>query len=455
MPSLLPISMLIGASALAGPIDPPSPVGADGTYNPQRSFAPLVEAVQPAVVTIKVGGGGSARVPPIFEMLGIAPDDMPAPRGEGSGFIVSEGGLMLTNHHVIASGGDLEVVLHDGSTAEAQVLGSDESMDIALLRLEGERDWPHVKLGDSSDVQVGDWVLAIGNSLGLGPTATFGIVSGKGRVLGHDVFGRESFIQTDAAINQGNSGGPLFNLDGEVVGMNTAIIAGANTVGFSIPCNLIAEVLDDLEQRGKVSRGFLGVQPQTLTDELRTAFGVRAKKGAVVANVFDDTPAARSGLEDGDVVVKVDDAPIESDTDLIAAISSKRPGDQVQLEIERKKKKQRLRVVLAERPGDDDDDDGEPDEDQSTTEQLGMTLTELSTEDARRAGVRRGVVVQRIGRKSIAEGRLQPGDIIVEVNRREVDQPSDVERILSRTTGSAFLLVIRDDAQQFVALPLP
>ncbi|HHO52972.1 MAG TPA: PDZ domain-containing protein [Deltaproteobacteria bacterium] len=456
--------MLLSALAQAKPVVPPTPVAdPEATYNPLRSFAPLVEAVQPAVVTIEISSKADLTEIPshmleMLEMLGLAPEDVPHPSGEGSGFIIDPSGLMLTNHHVIANADEITIVLHDGTKTSATPIGSDAAMDIALLQLPTDRDWPSLQLGDSDDLQVGDWVLAMGNALGLGTTATSGIVSGKGRVLGHDVFGREDFIQTDAAINQGNSGGPLFDLEGRVVGMNTAIIAGANTVGFSIPSALVQSVLEDLKTHGRVARGFLGVQPQTLDADLKRALGVEATTGAVVANVFEDTPASQFGLKTGDVVVGVDGAPIETETDLISAISGKRPGERVQLEIERDQKRQHLRIVLTERPVDEVRPGPAPlsvPHSGDTVSALGLTLAPLSPAIAADVGVRKGVLVERIARSSPAYGRLQPGDIIIEVNRRPVDEPKDIERILARTTGSAFLLVLRDDAQQFVAMPLP
>ena len=451
--------LLFGALVHAQPIAPPTPAPG-GAYHPSRSFAPLVEAIQPAVVTIEVESGSDlGEVPPhVLEMFGFNPRDLPHPSGEGSGFVISEDGLLLTNHHVIADADQITVTLQDGRRIEAEVVGSDASIDIALLRLEGRDRWPHVTLADSEAVQVGDWVLSMGNALGLGTTATFGIVSGKGRVLGHDVLGREDFIQTDAAINQGNSGGPLFDLHGRVIGMNTAIIAGANTVGFAIPSNLILSVLQDLERNGRVARGFLGVQPQTLSEELRESLEVRAAKGVVIANVTDDTPAQEYGLQTGDVVLGVDGEAIESDTDLIRAISAKRPGDQVELQIERNRKTKDLRVILAERPG---PLDATPPPVPATadragrTESLGLSLSDLPSALAEEAGVRKGVLVDGVTRGSAADGRLKAGDVLVEVNRRPVSEPEDVERILARSVGSALLLVVRDQTQEFVALPLP
>lgn len=444
----------------AGPTAPPlaAPTATEApAWSPPPSLAPLIDAVRPAVVTLKVES--SAPLPPvppeILERFGFDPHRMGAPqrRGEGSGFLISADGLLLTNHHVIDDAKSIAVVLSDGREVPARAIGSDEAIDVAVLKLEGEGPWPYLALGDSEGLKVGDWVLAMGNGLGLGTTATVGIVSGTGRELGHDVLGREQYIQTDAAINQGNSGGPLFDTAGRVVGMNTAIIAGANTVGFAIPASLISEILPDLQRDGRVARGFLGVQPQTLDPDLRAALKVQAERGAVVADVFEDTPAARAGLASGDVVLDVDGTPVASDRDLVKAIGGRRPGDKVALRVERDGKIKELKVVLSERPG--EDRPAPPAEGTVSVSALGLSLAPLSPALAAEAGVRAGALVERVARDTPADGRLQAGDVILEVNRRPVSSPADVEKLLARASGTAFLLVLRDDAHQFVALPLP
>lgn len=442
------------ARPLAAPLASTAPA-----FSPPTSLAPLIEAVEPAVVTLKVESEAElpALPPELMQRFGFDPHRMggsPHRQGEGSGFLVSEDGLLITNHHVVDGASEISVVLADGREARARVVGSDEAIDVALLRLEGDGPWPYVALGDSEGLRVGDWVLAMGNGLGLGTTATVGIVSGTGRELGHDVLGREQYIQTDAAINQGNSGGPLFDFQGRVVGMNTAIIQGANTVGFAIPASLISDILPDLQATGRVARGFLGVQPQTLDDDLRAALKVKADKGAVVTDVFGDTPAARAGLKSGDVVLDVDGAPVASDRDLVKAIGSRRPGEKIALTIERDQQVKELKVVLSERP---DAQAPLPSAEGSAVSlsKLGLSLAPLSPALAAEAGVRTGVLVERVERGSATDGRLVPGDVILEVNRRPVSTPAEVEKQLSRASGTAFVLVLRDDAHQFVALPLP
>jgi len=347
--------------ASTAPIATPTPTPQLSlTFDPTRSFAPLIEQASKAVASVKV----ESDIDPVaLEMhrrfrtpFGqVDPRAIPPRSGEGSGFVISGDGLMLTNHHVIEDADRITVVFGDGEEVDAKVLGSDASMDIALLQLQDDRAWPHLELGDSDAARVGDWVLAMGNPLGLGHTVTAGIISGKGRVLGHDIFGNEDFLQTDAAINPGNSGGPLVTLDGKVVGMNTAVIAGANTVGFSVPTNLIASVVEELQSNGHIARGFLGVNSQPLTPDLADMLGVDADQGALVSSVFPDTPAALAGLERGDVVVEVDGKGIGDQADLIAAIGNKRPGDEVRLRVIRAKGPKKLTVTLAERPGGDRD----------------------------------------------------------------------------------------------------
>ncbi len=333
----------VGATPLAAP-----------EFDPRLSLSPLVQAVDPAVVTIEVES--RVEIPPhmlpYLEQFGFpGGGEMPMHQGEGSGFVISAEGLILTNFHVVGGAEGIHVVFSDGRKADAVVVGGDPDIDVALLRLDGNGPWPYVALGDSESLDVGDWVVAMGNGLGLGTTATLGIVSGKGRVLGHSVLGRESFIQTDAAINQGNSGGPLFDLNGKVVGISTAIVQGANTVGFAIPSNLVTSVLDDLQSTGKVARGFLGIAPQVLDDDARAALGIKAPLvGVLVADVTEGAPAAKAGMLDKDVILTVDGEGIEDPTDLIDTVSRRHPGQTVDVTIWRQGKQRTLKVVLGERP---------------------------------------------------------------------------------------------------------
>ncbi|MCA9492185.1 MAG: PDZ domain-containing protein [Myxococcales bacterium] len=442
--------LLVTASSFAGPVAVP-------TYEPSKSLAPLVKAVTPAVVTLEVESRVDlpALPPEMLRSLPFDPHELPQVRnGEGSGFFVSEVGELVTNWHVIDGATSVTVLFDDGHRVPARVVGGDRALDLALLRIESEAPVPWLQLGGDETLEVGDWVLAMGDGLGLGTTATLGILSGKGRAVGSVLSGE--FLQTDAAINEGNSGGPLFALDGRVVGMSTGIVQGANTVGFAIPASRIASVLDDL-RRGYVARGYLGVSPQALSADLRDGLGVQAEKGAVVTSIMDGTPAAKAGLQTGDVIVAVDGAPIDDPVDLVRTIASHAPGERVRLDIERGSKARHLDVVLAERPDGTRVGAPEPVEEPAPTDVdgIGVALAPLSAAVAASTGAASGVLVERVERGGPAAGRLRPGDVIMEVDRRSVSTPQEVERAFARSAGNVFLLVLRNGDQQFVMVPKP
>ncbi len=438
------------ASAAPGPVVVPD-------YEPSRSLAPLVEAVSPAVVTLKVEARAELPELPreLLRSLPFDPHDLPQVRsGQGSGFFVGPDGEVVTNWHVVEGATSITVVLEDGRELPARVVGGDRALDLALLHVDAV-DVPWLELGGDDDLRVGDWVLAMGDGLGLGSTATLGIVSGKGRAVGSTVLSGE-FLQTDAAINEGNSGGPLFSLDGRVVGMSTAIIHGANTVGFAIPGSRIASVLGDLRQ-GHVARGYLGVSPQVLSPEIRQGLGVKAEKGAVVTEVMTDTPASEAGLQSGDVIVAVDGDPIDDPSDLVRTIAGHAPGERVKVEVERGARTRQVEVVLAERPDRTDLPEIEPGQPEAPTlvSGVGVTLAPLGPSLVATSGIEAGVLVERVERGSPADGRLRAGDIILEVDRRKVEHPAEVERAFARSAGNVFLLVHRNGGQQFVMVPLP
>ena len=341
------VALLRPSPATSAPLRAPAPDDSL-SYSPGRSFAPLVDAVGPAVVALRV----AQQVEGLRTRSGGIPmETVPRASGEGSGFIISADGLVLTNAHVVMGADTITATLGDGREAQATVLGLDRSMDIALLRLEGDTVWDHLILGDSEALRVGDWVVAIGNPLGLGHTVTAGIVSGKGRVLGHDIYGNESYIQTDAAINQGNSGGPLFDLEGRVVGINSAIISGANTIGFAIPIDAVEQVLGELETKGKISRGYVGVEPVPLTRRLAAQLGVSTTNGVVIASVGVGTPAQKSGLIQGDVITAVNGVSVQHPAELIRLVGNRDPGEKVKLMVHRGDEAFELEVKLGERPG--------------------------------------------------------------------------------------------------------
>jgi serine protease Do len=322
--------------------DAPHAASPPASFDPRDSLAPLVEAVQPAVVNVYT----SARraIPREYQYFFGMPSERTV-EGQGSGFVISADGYILTNRHVVDEFSDFRVKFPTGEEYTARKIGVDSGSDVALLKIEPKGALRYLRLADSDKVRVGDWVVAVGNPLGLGHTVTAGIVSGKGRSIPNAPF--DEFLQTDASINPGNSGGPLVGLDGTVVGMNTAIIQGANTVGFAITANQIAEVVPQLREGGKVARGYLGVQMAELPEAARKAIG----QGVLLAEVEPGGPAEKAGLRGGDLVTKVGDREVLETRDLLRAVSGKTPGATVDVTYVREGKSRTARVTLGERPG--------------------------------------------------------------------------------------------------------
>jgi serine protease Do len=293
------------------------------TYNPERSLSPLVDAVEPAVVNVYVTS--RTRVPTYYQFAYGMPSEQ-IQQGQGSGFVISADGYILTNNHVITGASDVKVKFDAGDEYPAKVVGADAGSDVALLKIEAGKPLPWLQLGDSEHAKVGDWVVAVGNPLGLGHTVTAGIISAKGREI-RDLDALEEFIQTDASINPGNSGGPLIGLDGKVIGMNTAIVSGANSVGFAIPSDHLDWVLPQLRADGKVDHGWLGVQSAALNG--RGLREYRVKQGVMVTDVTTGSPAAQFGFSPGDVITRIGDRDIAEPRDLFRAVASKNPGDVV------------------------------------------------------------------------------------------------------------------------------
>jgi len=310
--------------------------------NPMQTIAPLVEAVGPAVVNVYVSS--SQQIPKQLQMFYGLPSERTV-QGQGSGFVISPDGYIVTNNHVVDSATDIKVKFPNGEDIPAKVVGTDPDSDVALLKIDVKDSIPYLKLGDSDKVKVGDWAVAVGNPLGLGQTVTMGIVSGKGRDIPDIPF--EEFLQTDASINPGNSGGPLLALDGTVIGMNTAIVQGANTVGFSIPSSHIATVLPQLREKGKVARGYLGVEMVTdMPEAAQKALGA----GVLLGNINPEGPAAKSGLKSGDLVTKVGDEKVANAREMVRAVSAHSPGEDVKITVMRDGKEKSFSVKLGERP---------------------------------------------------------------------------------------------------------
>ncbi len=334
---------LVGCSAQA---DTPAAALAPATFVPPTSLAPLVDAVEPAVVNVYVTQRQTVNLPPQMQMFGYPASQERTVQGQGSGFVISPDGFLLTNNHVAEGATTIKVKFQNGDEYTAKVVGSDADSDIALLKIDAKKTLPWLKLGDSEALRVGDWVVAIGNPLGLGHTVTAGIVSGKGRILPEEPL--NDFIQTDASINPGNSGGPLLAVDGQVVGMNTAIIQGANTVGFAIPSDHLEDIVSQLRDDGKVSHGYLGVQMASLNEAGKKQLGVDG--GVLVTEVESDGPADSAGIKPGDVLVKVDDRSISDGQALQRSIQSLQPGKKVTVTVQRDGKAKEIEVKLGERP---------------------------------------------------------------------------------------------------------
>ncbi|MFP4451488.1 MAG: trypsin-like peptidase domain-containing protein [Rhodosalinus sp.] len=411
--------------------------GADARGIP--TIAPLIEAVDDAVVNIAVVSERPAQMTPLFrdpffQPFLPPPGRLPPQRqmSAGSGVIVDAGdGLVLTNSHVVEDADEIRVTLRDDRSFEAELIGRDPATDIAVLRIDAE-NLTEVPIGNSEELLVGDFVVAIGNPFGLGQTVTSGIVSALGR-SGINPEGYEDFIQTDASINPGNSGGALITLDGKLVGINTAIIApngGGNVgIGFAVPIDMALAVMDQLVAFGEVRRGRLGVAIQDLTPDLAEALGVAAETGAIVGSVEPGTPADRAGLAAGDVIVAVDGDPVEGSADLRQKIGLRRPGDEVEIAYLRDGARRTAQVALA-----------------------GVRLAPLDRSHPA-WGALEGVVVAAIAPDSpAARAGLEAGDVILAVNRRPVATIRDIDRALSAAPGAVALSVWREGQVLLVIL---
>ncbi len=410
------------------------------TYDPQISLAPLVDKVSAAVVNVrtkmkaKTPSGMMPFGPDIFEwFFGQRPRSTPQPnlgpeqRSLGSGFIVDKSGLVVTNHHVVSGADEIEVQLSDEQIFSAEIVGTDERTDVALLRLKnikGNKTLPVVSFGDSDALRVGDHVVAIGNPFGLDHTVTSGIVSAKERIIGAGPY--DTFIQTDASINPGNSGGPLFNLKGEVVGINTAINPQGQGIGFAIPSNLASEIIKSLGNGGEVIRGWLGIAFQPMTEDLAKAFGLIGKKGAVVANVTAGSPAQKGGMKPGDIIVSVDGKSLNDSKTLPHMVAKIKPGTIAPFHVFREGKEITLKIEIGKMPSTDEEIDAS--REVKTDTDFGLTVEILDDRFRNRLGADvsiSGVVVTGISNDSPARDVIQKGDIILEINRKPIKNPTE------------------------------
>ena len=422
------------------------------------NFADVAERVNAAVVNIDATSRGSAlRDSQRFFRRGPGEQrNYDTPGGSGSGFIIDREGFILTNFHVIQAADRITVTLADGRAFRAEVAGTDEAIDVALLKIAGARDLPEVSLGNSDELRVGEWVCAIGNPLGYVHSVTVGVVSFIGRKLFDASL--DDYIQTDAAITFGNSGGPLINTRGEVIGINSAVSSRTNSIGFAVPINQAVAILPQLKAHGRVSRGYMGVLLTDVTPSLQRALGLQTSRGALVQDVSADSPAERSGIRIYDVIVDVEGRDISSNEELIRDISARQPGSVARVQLLRDGRRVTLPVRLTERPrppraaNDSDELPGgrgvrPPSEDPSTP--LGITVRDLDRALLGRMQVPdslEGVVVTRVDPTGAAfSAQVRSGFIILEINRRQVRSVADYQRIVSSARPGEVLAILYYD----------
>jgi serine protease Do len=445
----------------------------------QYSFADIVDKVRPAVVSVKVKVDapqvglldneelGRGDIPPQIEhflrrFFGEQPGMGRGPRnrrvtGQGSGFFVSGDGYVVTNNHVVDHATEVDVTTDDGKTYTAKVVGTDPRTDVALLKVDGSVEFPWVKFASTAP-RVGDWVLAVGNPFGLGGTVTSGIVSARGRDIGAGTY--DDFLQIDAAVNRGNSGGPTFNLAGEVIGVNTAIVSpsGGNIgIAFAIPAETVERVVASLKETGSVTRGYLGVQIQPVTAEIAESLGLKQPLGALVADVQPDTPAAKAGIRAGDIVLSHDGQPVKDARDLSRRIAGLQPGASIKLVLSRDGKERTVEVTLSKLPEQRAEKPNAPQHEQGTdVTRLGLSLAPASSVAG--AG-REGVVVTEVDPNGpAAERGLKSGDIILEVGGKAVSNPAEVRDALTQARkdgkGVVLMRVKSDAGTRFVTVPV-
>ncbi len=415
----------------------------------QSTFIDIAEKVKPAVVNISPTTTEAPSPKPQRPRGG----PREAPPGSGSGVIVDKTGFIITNNHVVGSASVVEVRLSDKTKFKGTVIGKDPDTDLALVRIEADHDLPFVKLGDSSKVKVGQWVIAVGNPFGLDRTVTVGVISALGRE-NVNLSRYEDFIQTDASINPGNSGGPLFNIRGEVVGINTAIINFAQGIGFAIPSNMVQSVTSQLRDKGRVSRGWLGVGIQPLTEELAQKFGVKEGNGVLINEVFEGDPASKGGIQPGDIILSVNEKEVDTPNTLARVIAGYIPGDKIDVGVLRDGERIKLVIELVERK----DEAVTASIPREKSKFLGLSVGAITDELALQYKLKEGdegALITEVQEDSVAakEG-LQTGDLIKEVNRQKIKTPKDFNKIMKETkeTETILMRVTREGRAFFIVL---
>jgi serine protease Do len=431
------------------------------------SLSGLVKTTKPCVVNISttmvvkgldVHGKGDGGFREFFgddffdKFFGDVPTREYTQRSLGSGFLIDKEGYILTNNHVVERATTIKVKLSDGKEYDAKVVGKDGKTDIALIKISARSGLPVAAMGDSDKVEVGDWVVAVGNPYGLDHTVTAGIVSAKGRAIGQGPY--DDFIQTDASINPGNSGGPLFNLKGEVVGINSAIFSGGQGIGFAIPIKMAKALLPQLKSKGKVVRGWLGVVVQAVTPELARSFGLKGSEGALVSDTVENSPAAKADIRRGDIIVSFDGKRIRGMDQLPRTVAETDVGKKVLVGVIRDGKRFEIPAVVAEAP--EETRDVPSQKGPEVEKNLGIVVQNITPEIARHLALkdRKGVIVTDIQPGSPAEdGDLRPGDIIKEINRKSILSVSDFKNILGKMgPKESIVMLAKRDNMTFYAV---
>lgn len=437
------------------------------------SFTELSKQLMPAVVNITTSKV-IANDLPMFEdgeplsdfnpFFGRDPEGFSQEGALGSGFVISADGLIVTNDHVISGADEINAIFSDGRTLRAELIGTDEATDIAVLKVEQDGPFPFVEWADSEQAQVGDWVMAIGNPFGFGGSVSVGIVSARNRDINAGNY--DNYIQTDAAINSGNSGGPLFNLDGEVLGVNTAIITptgGSVGLGFSIPSNLVKQISEQLIEFGKARRGWFGVNIQNADRSLAQAYGLEEGTGVILTNIEADGPASKADFEIGDLILSFDGRPVKNERALSRIVADTEIGKSVDVEVVRDGRTRMVTFELGELSSNDDADDEEAIETDSTLTDnpLGVDFVELSETDRRRYRIPsdvNGVLVRSVSPRGPSFGKLRKGDVIIEMAFETVETPEEaliaMDQAVGRDGQPLLLRIFRQNGTLFQAIDI-